>query len=396
MEKILIKERRSYYYSILFGIMIFIGIYFPSSIKGNISNELMLIQYGVVIFMYLIVLIKNKTINYKNIYLSLLINILILTFTIIGMNSKKISMITYGAYLPIFTLSIMYIIDFKNIYYSKYIEYTFITLNIINLFFSLLIIIGNKTILEFFTNNYTIFYEDILIYAFSLFKPVLTFGSHSIASLYMFIFCVLSYISYIKLRKNIHLVATIGYFITLFFMKSNSSYVYLLLLVIIFLFNANSKNRKFLLLGFLIIITILISMGYLDTYIQNIESIITNKNNGFSSRYFNSDIFNANYEYIAKNFFLPIGIGYNENLYFTDNGPLIYMLRGGVVLVFSIYYGLYSFLKYNLINNKYVFYSFIILFSFEFAYNNFNFIRTFYIIPFCIVYLNYIEYKYNK
>jgi hypothetical protein len=71
-----------------------------------------------------------------------------------------------------------------------------------------------------------------------------------------------------------------------------------------------------------------------------------------------------------------------------DSGPLEYLLRGSIPLFFLIYFGLYRFLRRNLVLRSHAWGLFLAILLFESGFSVLSYPRMYYLLPFFVVYLN--------
>lgn len=367
-------------------LLLLIGLYFPTSLNQNISTNLMFFQYIIIIVIYITLLKKNKKMNFKKFLISILINVILLFCTIRNSMFSNLEEISFGAYIPILAISIMYLLDLKKIKCNYKIDKILLIVNIINTVLNLMIISGNENIMEFIKNFYSASYDNLLLYMFNQNKPVLTFGTHSIAGFYTFILLYLNYLMYKYKHKNLNFLFSLMYLFSLFSLKSTTSYIFFMIGIGIYLKDLN-KKRGALIVSTLVVITIafLINSNEINNLIYNININFT----GFKSRFEDSAIFSNNIAYIYNNFFNPIGLGYRQDLYYSDNGYIINLMRGGVVYLILIYYGLYRFIIDNIIDKKIGYFLFFIFTVFEVGYPIIFYRRTVYLLPFIIILINY-------
>ena len=65
-----------------------------------------------------------------------------------------------------------------------------------------------------------------------------------------------------------------------------------------------------------------------------------------------------------------------------------YYLRGSIFLVLTVYIGLFAFLRRNLIRRSDAYLLFAVITGFELGFGSLTYIRTLYLLPVFVVYLN--------
>src|SRR5260370_14093568 len=106
--------------------------------------------------------------------------------------------------------------------------------------------------------------------------------------------------------------------------------------------------------------------------------------------------------YLFDHSFSPIGLARSASgldvsspthFFVGDSGPVEYLLRGSVPLLFLIYLGLYGFLRRNLVSRAHSTILFFVILAFETGFSALDSSRTFFLLPFFVVYLNHIVTK---
>ncbi|MBU0906396.1 MAG: hypothetical protein KKF57_14470 [Firmicutes bacterium] len=373
--------------SLVFAILLIAGLGFPTSVEGNISIELSILHSFLLIFLLFILLINNGIII-ANLFIVLLINLLLLTFTLLQVPLNNLERISLGAYLPYLIFSILLLINLKKIHLKSHTKIMFLIVNIVNILLGLTIINDVQYIEKFLLNNYSLGYDELLTNMLIQNKPVTFFGAHSIASFMNFILFYLNFTSFKREKNKISLLLALGNLTIIFFLNSVAAYIFFAMGVIILLIFFLGKYRlsNYILVFFLLGISIFL-YGEVK---ENLAKVFASENNGFLGRYSSAGILQNNLDYISSNL-LPIGLWISDNLYFTDSGYILNYLKGSLFLVLSVYTGLFIFLKKNLLSRKIFIQLFLLLMIFEIAYPFISYIRLLYLLPFFIVYLNYLS-----
>jgi hypothetical protein len=119
-----------------------------------------------------------------------------------------------------------------------------------------------------------------------------------------------------------------------------------------------------------------------------ISPLFTSNVNGLAARYARNGSLAPNIEYILAHPWTPVGVRYSEDLWFVDSGPVEHMLRGSLVLVVAVYFGLFRFLRENLRSLAHCLILLGVYFAFESGFSNLIYLRTLYLTPFIITFLN--------
>jgi hypothetical protein len=96
----------------------------------------------------------------------------------------------------------------------------------------------------------------------------------------------------------------------------------------------------------------------------------------------------ANLDYVADHPFSPIGLGLSQQFWYSDSGPVGYLLRGSFPLLVTVYTGMFLFFRKNLRSKRRALFLLVVFSAFEFGYSNLEYPRTQCLLPFLMVYLN--------
>jgi hypothetical protein len=224
-------------------------------------------------------------------------------------------------------------------------------------------------------------------------KPVATFGTHSVASFFIFFLFFLNIKTYQVKGKMVYLITSIVMLLLLIFIRSNTALGYSGIAFFI-LAGTFIKKKSSLLLVFGIVVAIFFYISVIDPtiidvfYEYDVLSILTSKDNGLAGRYSGTSVLAPTIDYIKNNPFLPVGLTYSDKLYYTDSGVILYILRGSIFLASAIYLGFYSFLNSNLLRKKDTYLVFLFFMIFEIGYPTLIEPRILCFIPFLVIYLN--------
>ena len=365
-----------------------IGILFPTSIQGIINRKLNMILALVIVVFFTTIIVLSRKINKKFIFYLFLINIVLWSATLLNFGSKieKSTAIYYLLITIIFCFELREIkISKKQLKYLNFI-------NIILLTFGLGIIMQNSWVTSFIISHYSDFYDGLVINMMDRGKPVVFFGSHSIAGFYMFIFFVFNYLLFKKDNNKIYLIISLIYLYFCFALKSNTS-IFLFILGVLFLIK-DFKYNKLALVLFIVVTILTIFNPIIHNSFNDIRNqillILNSNQNGFLGRYSGGNQI-ENILYIINHPFKAIGFSNNiQDLVLFDSGLVVNTLRGTIFLAITIYTAFYKFMIYNIKNKKIAIISFLTYFIFEIGFNNLCYPRTIATLPFFVILTNYI------
>jgi hypothetical protein len=96
-----------------------------------------------------------------------------------------------------------------------------------------------------------------------------------------------------------------------------------------------------------------------------VKVILRDPNNGLSGRLLPGGTMYYDLQYLQEHPFSPVGTSFREGFMFGDDGPVEYMLRGSLPLLFLMYGGLFYFLRRNMISRFHAIFFFVAVVMFE-------------------------------
>ncbi|MFW3538195.1 hypothetical protein [Vagococcus fluvialis] len=383
---------------LLITILTILSVFFPTSKNGIIMSSYTT-GVGIACFLLLFILfvmLNNGRINKRIaisgsiIFLSLILSTLTSPY-----HDIKIGMSVFYASFVMVTF-----IDFSKITGVNYIRlFQFLSIPIFT--FSILTIRYNLNFKLFLLKNYSAYYDALVSNMFSVGKPVTFFASHSIAGLVYFIFFYISFQHFKANKKIIPLIICIGYLVLLYNLKSVTSLSLLLVSIVYLVYNTVKTVKGYIIFSFVLLFIVIFNYNYLAEKVQMFSLMLNNSYlssiNGFAGRYSDgTGALNSNMEYIKNNLFRPLGFTSAPEVQFIDSGMIEYMLRGGLVLVISMYYSLYKFLTINISHKKQAIFLFLVFIAFETGFAGLITPRIVYLIPLIVITLNSIKTNENK
>lgn len=356
-----IKNKKTIVNTCVILLMAFIAIFFPTSKNYSISDPLYFVFCEIVFLLFLYPVVNER----KGFIIGILINLILILYTIT--NLFIYNKINYGSYPGFLLFSILIAKNYSLLNIERY--HIILGLNIISI---IIILLGIAVIFDFtylidvLLKNYGYGYDELVPFMIGAKKPVATFGSHSIAAFFTFLLFYMNIENYKYNRNVISITNSFFFLILLFFIRSNTAFFFTIISIIL-LFKYSSYKLKILFLFlFALFLKLLndIKDSQLPLFFEifkdiDVVGILSNEGNGFSARYSKISPTQSTINYIINNPFLPLGLCYNPNLYYTDSGFILYMLRGSFFLIFFMYFGVYIFLKNNILNVKYRYFLFL-------------------------------------
>lgn len=374
----------------IFLIVFLIGLFAPTSSGSIISNNASLIYAGIMIPIYLFVILRDANVPKYNIIISFLINVVLWGATIF----TPLSSYAFGNSIYYLLFSLLICINLKD--EDLLPKNKGLVINLVHttiLILCLLIIVQNETIIGFFINNYSLYYQDMMPYALAMKKPVIMFAAHSIAGFFLYLLFYMCFAMYKKEGKLIQLVFSVLYVWFIFNLSSNGGYIFFSVATIqlMYYFLKHKTLKAFGLISIISVSALFVLeevKNVINKYSILISRTLSSDQNGISGRYSDDGILSGNIDYLKDNIFMPVGFGNSPDLFFGDSGFMEYMLRGSIPLVILMYVGLFIFLKRNLYSNYSVVIILVAVLIMDFGAQTLLSFRTLFILPFLIIYLN--------
>jgi hypothetical protein len=269
----------------------------------------------------------------------------------------------------------------------------FILANVLNFAIAAGIVFGVPAVTDLLVDFYSDFYPDLVPAAMGLHIPVLTFGTHSVAGFFLYLFFYLNLRSYAARGGRFFLLAAGVNLALCALLQSVTGYLFFVLGCAQLATYAVTRRAVAVLLlpvAAAGILALALSLNWLDS--QEIQSTVSRRLgsdvNGFVGRYGTTGRQNENIDFLARQPFSPIGFTSPAGLFIADSGPVEFLLRGSVPLLVSAYGGLWLFLRSNLRSRREAWTLFVIFLVFEVGFANLVYLRTVFVLPFVIVYLN--------
>jgi len=272
--------------------------------------------------------------------------------------------------------------------------------NIINLVLGIGIILQSDAVTNFLQDHYTYFYPELLATMFALRKPVLTFGSHSVAAFYTFLFFWMNLKTFEREKRWVYLFLAVTQTVFSLFLFSFTSFFFfaceLVMLISLLLQRGRQSTIRF---AFVLVVVVISAVGMLPRMsiydpewnyhlVDYATSFLTSTENGPVGRYSSGGDLAADLKYLGENPLRPVGLSKPNSLFFMDSGPVEYLLRGSLPLLLLIYGGLYIFLCDNMTARRDALALFIVIVLFETGFPILLHLRTLYLLPFFVVYMN--------
>ena len=374
----------------MFVLLLIAGMYFPSVASESFS--IFSLSSFVIVLALLLVLIFRKHGHPALFWCLALLSIapLLLLFTV----TSGLATLRLGAIFQYAVLSVMLIATFRDVILPRWFGVLWDSINVVNLLGGFAIVAGFQTVNDFIVAHYSTAYDDLVMNMLSWHKPVLTFGTHSLAAFFLYLFFWLNLQGYKRKGQKRLLGFALCYIFLTACLLSVSAVVFAAVGICQLAFHFwSSISYKFV--SALAVLCVVLFVGafwgaalnWRDS-VDVVKGILQDPGAGLTGRISPGGTMYESLEYLKSHPFSPVGASIREGLVFGDDGPLEYALRGSIPLLLLVYGGLFYFLRRNLLLKSDAYFLFAAIVVFELGYTTLINIRALYLIPVFCAYLN--------
>jgi hypothetical protein len=392
---------RSFLEQVLFVLLLMVGLYFPTSTNGEHSTLCIITAFVVLIGLLGLLIWRVGPRPGAGTFIALPLFIILVVCTIRALLGIA-PQVDLGICVKFAGLALLLTLNLRRISVGRLVETAFTVANVLNLAFGVAILIGSEWVAEFLPRFYWSFYPELMPNMVKLHKPVLTLGTHASASFFLYVFFWVNWERYTGHSSKKALLFALSYIALLFGLTSFSSLGFGFLALMqtgIWLWKRNRKAAIAAVLCSAIAVSLLfrVAAQYVDmwelTQLEFGSTFLNLDKNGPLARYGRAGGSMPAVEYLFAYPLSPIGLTTPPSLAggsaaLGDSGPIEYLLRGSVPLLVLMYVGLYRFLRFNLASPSHALLLLVVIVGFETAFSLLVYIRTLYLLPFVIVYLN--------
>lgn len=390
-----------------FALLLVVGMYFPSSVSGEHSIPAIFGAFVVLFFLLTYFAYKRGLRRELIAFVSIPMMVILAIFTLRSLVSGPID-VDLGLLLKFSALSLVFGLDLRGFQPGRLVKTAFAIVNSINIVAGAVILIGSEWMSDFLPKFYWTSYPELVPSMVALHKPVLTFGSHALAGLFIYLFFWVNWEDFRLRRNKLALFFAIGYLVLLVCLISFTSLAFTAVALAQIGAWSWKHHRKSLIVASLSVVAIIpIAVRTFADEIETLNELpqfadkvfLNTESNGLLSRYGPDGALRAEMTYLLDHPLSPIGlvrggpafaIDSPSHFFIGDSGPLEYMLRGSVPFLFLIYFGLYRFLQWNLASRAHLLTFFLAIMLFEVGFSALDSSRTLFLLPFFVVYLNQI------
>jgi hypothetical protein len=379
---------------VIVGSLLVLGLYFPTSIGEQFSTTLLGVNYMVCLVLLCLLFFEA---NDKPSFLVCLSLLSIVPLLLVFTYTSNLHTHTFGALGGYSVLSVLLITNLRASRLPSTIFYLFGAINVINILMGAAILGGSDFVKQILVNHYSVYYSELVPNMLLFRKPVLTFGTHSIAAFFLYLFFYANLQTYRFRGKKLFLIFAFCYlFLTAALLSVSGLILATVGALQLYSFLWSSVRRRWFWGGALLaVLGLIASFQFLNSIVNNwadvregAKAILTSSEGGFLGRLASGGTLQYSIDYLRYHPFSPVGVADKEGLMFQDSGIVEYLLRGSVILVFLVYVGLFFFLRRSLLSKVDAHWLFAVILGFELGFTALTNFRTLYLLPFFVVYLN--------
>lgn len=351
---------------IVFTLLLLVGLYYPTSTNGEEhSVSAILIAFVILCSLLACLVWKRGICRDVAVFISLPIVIVLLGCTLLAYfrGPFTIDAVLFSRFA---ILAGVFALDIRTFRPARLVNVAFVLVNCINLACGFAILAGIEGVTGLISRYYWISDSNLVPLMMSLHKPVLTFGSHSLAGLFIYLFFYINWEHFKLHRRKLSLCFAFCYFLFLLGLTSFTSLAFASLALIQMTAWFWKRDPKMVALASLCLVALVLFAA--RAFADQIEALrelpeigdavfLNSDQSGPLARYRLEGSLRPAMNYLFEHPFSPIGLARSiyvfdvqspSHFFVGDSGPLEYLLRGSLPLLFLLYFGLYRFLRNNL------------------------------------------------
>jgi len=367
---------------LLFALILLIGLYFPTSLAGNISSALLIAAFST--YSLLLALVWIRVGSFKDMVFCVAIPIplwlLLCTFVSSGLlpeiNTTPLAVYTVLGFLFCLKVKDLQATNLAGILAQA---------SALNIAFggAMILLDSAGSLAQSYYNSFT---SELLSNMVAAHKPVTVFATHSLAGTFNYLLFFLNFRTYKKTGSRLFLWLGLLEACVCVALMSTTSLVFAALA-----FAELAWNFRKSAIAIVASILLFIPADIRGSILYAASLMLPNEGNGFWARYGLSGGLHPSIQFILDHPFRPIGLNYSPMLYIQDSGPMQYILLGSVPLLLLVYGGLFLFLARNLRDRIDLWRLFLLLLASEVGFSTITYFRSLLLIPASVIYLNSIS-----
>jgi len=373
-------------------LLMVLGMYLPTSMGGAITWSLMAIAYLLVVCFYSYLFWTLGLDEDQFLLFSVPIVFVLISATFFS------TLYVFGigvlwVYVPV---ALLYSLRLRSLTFGRALRALFVACNLVNIGLGACAVFHVERVNGLVMSYYSNFFPDLVPGMLEFGKPVLTFATHSLAGFFIFLFFWLNFRTYLSTRRFAFLIFAVCYFTFDLCLLSVTGFGFALFafaIMSVHFWRRNPRTVATALLAFFFLVPRIVHRLY--SPIENWQDLVeivspafTSPGEGFLGRYGSQGNNVSNLKYIAEHPFSPTGLTTAGNLFIGDSGPVEYLIRGSVLLLFLMYVGLFQFLRRNLAGKLDMYVLFLAILVMELGFTSLTYFRLMYLLPVAVIYLN--------
>lgn len=380
---------------VLFTALLAIGLLFPTSVAGSISRTLDWL--GILLSFSLICMLAWKCgiSERRLLYIGIPIPLLLAGFTFLS----PLHLLATGALPAFVTVALIYCINLEN-YRMEHPEWILALASIVMLIFGFGVLLGSEGIGAFMNSHYSYFFQDLMQIEIGAHEPVITFATHSLAGVFLYLFFWLNFRTYQTRSKSLHLWLALALLFLCLAVRSHTGLAFGLLGIAQIVYWLWIRRHRAITVATIALILYLVPIGahYWFDWVKNwgdvrdmMSGLWLGQGTGFRGRYGAEGNLYDTITFIREHPLRPTGLTVSDNFFMGDSGPVEYWLRGSLPFFVLMYGGLWVFLwrSFHIRSDCYVLF-FVILLA-ETGFGVLHYTRSLCLIPAFVMYLNSIS-----
>ncbi len=323
----------------------------PTSIGGQISRPLSMVSLvGTCAWLGLLLAIAPRSPAPIGAAAGLSVFGVPLLFTI----TSPFTAVSFGVVVLYAAMAMLYGLDLRAVE-APGIEYAFGALTAAALALGYAIALDVTAVDRVLVQWYGAFYPELLTNMVVLNdKPVLTFGTHSMAGFVIYLLFFVQFTAWRRRGGWWRAAPAAGYVGLLFLLTSTTGGAFGVVAAGQMAFAASSTARRYsVIVGVIAAAGVVAAGAALGVDPAALaeraeEAVVGDRVRGLFARYATDGLLASSLAYLSESPLSPIGFSATESLYLGDSGLVVNLLRGSLPLLVAVYGGLWVFLRANL------------------------------------------------
>ena len=371
------------------------GLYVPSSVSGLISHPLNVVALiGTMVGIAALLVTSPSSGPRRAVQAACLIASVLAGATVLSPFIE----VSPGVVVLYAVLGLLLATDLRGLQSGTTVVRCFAAVSVVSLLVGTLLVadvqVVDRTILAWYTSFRPELATEMVVLDH---KPVLTFGTHSMASFMVYLFFHMSLSAYQAGRGRTWLLAAAGYLWLLTHLHATTATLLLLLAgaeLIWIAVRPAPRSTRLASAGVaaMAVVGAAIWLAAAPAAADAVRVLVLgDSSHGFIARYGAGGLLAANLDYLAAHPFAPIGVTFTPSLYLGDSGVVINALRGSLPLVVVVYGGVLAFAMGNLRSRFDGILLGCLIAAFELGFTPLQYFRFLAVLPLIVVFMNSIH-----